>query len=94
MNRLSCTLVSSEHPSHVSLSSRYPAWPLQDTRTPSTDTECTCGCNWTQSLPQALIGGLSDKGVTYVVTDAFHDVRDTGTLCSLCSVATSLSSSH
>lgn len=57
---------------------------MQDTRTPSTDTECTCGCNWTQSLPQALIGGLSDKGVTYVVTDAFHDVRDTGTLCSLC----------
>lgn len=58
---------------------RYPAWPLQDYRSPSNDTECTCGCNWTQTVPQALIGGLADRNVTYLVVDAFHNVKDTGT---------------
>lgn len=56
---------------------RYPAWPPQDYRSPSNDTDCTCGCNWTQTLPQALIGGLQEEGIRYIVRDAFHDVRDT-----------------
>lgn len=55
----------------------YPAWPPQpEDREPSTETNCVCGCGWVMDVAQAHVGDLEGYA-TYVVQDAFHDVRDT-----------------
>ena len=55
----------------------YPAWPPQpEDRPPSDETYCVCGSAWVEGVAQAHIGGLEGYA-TYVVRDAFHDVRDT-----------------
>lgn len=56
----------------------YPAWPEQpEERTPSNVTACVCGSAWVEQVAQAHVGDLEGYA-TYVVRDAFHDVRDTG----------------
>ncbi len=55
----------------------YPAWPPQpQDRVPSNETNCVCGSGWVEQVAQAHIGDLEGYA-TYVVLDAFHDVRDT-----------------
>jgi len=55
----------------------YPVWPPQPVdREPSNETNCVCGCAWVEQVAQAHIGDLEGYA-TYVVRDAFHDVRDT-----------------
>lgn len=67
---------NSDHPSpHCPF---YPAWPEQpEARTPSDVTACVCGSPWVEQVAQAHVGDLEGYA-TYVVRDAFHDVRDTG----------------
>ena len=67
---------NSDHPSpHCPF---YPAWPPQpEDRTPSSQTACVCGCPWVEQVAQKHVGDLEGYA-TYVVRDAFHDVRDTG----------------
>jgi len=67
---------NSDHPSpHCPF---YPAWPEQPAaRAPSNVTACVCGSAWVEQVAQPHVGDLEGYA-TYVVRDAFHDVRDTG----------------
>jgi len=55
----------------------YPAWPLQDERTPSTDTDCFCGVPWVEQVAVPMMAGLPGDKYPVVARDAPHDVTDT-----------------